>query len=78
MRLAELCEPEAFQATFGASHEQIRSLVESKTVTIPLLLKICPEGTTDPSPWLYNDVLSGFAMVGALAVGCNYAAFRMR
>ena len=76
-RLAELCEPEAFLQTFGAGKEQITHLVASKTVTIPLLLKICPTGTADPSPWLYNEVLSGFGLVGALAIGCNYAAFRL-
>ena len=48
-----------------------------KTVTLPLLLKLAPEGTPDPSPLLYNDVFYGIAGCSALALACNVAAFRL-
>ena len=49
----------------------------SKTVTVPLLLKLSPPGTADPSPYLYNEVLYGIAGFGALALACNVAAFKL-
>ena len=30
-------------------------------MTVPLLLKLSPPGTADPSPYLYNEVLYGIA-----------------
>ena len=49
----------------------------SKTVTVPLLLKLSPPGTVDPSPFLYNDVFYGIAGCSALALACNVAAFKL-
>ena len=46
-------------------------------MTLPLLLKLAPEGTPDPSPLLYNDVFYGIAGCSALALACNVAAFRI-
>lgn len=66
-----------FAATFGADKAELASLVHSKAVTLPMLLKLSPEGTADPSPFLYNDVFYGLAGCSALALACNLAAFRI-
>ena len=49
--------PESFLAKFGADPSQLESLVAAKTVTIPRLLEIAPQGTLDPSPFIYNSTL---------------------
>ena len=67
----------AFSAAFGAPKAELASLLANKTVTLPLLLKLSPEGTVDPSPFLYNDVFYGIAGCSALALACNVAAFRL-
>ena len=46
-------------------------------MTLPLLLKLSPPGTVDPSPFLYNDVFYGIAGCSALALACNVAAFKL-
>ena len=53
--LAEACDEAAFAAAFGGSIEQLPSLVKSNACTLPLLLRISPEGTPDPTPLLYNN-----------------------
>jgi MFS family permease len=80
LRIANLCEDDAFAGTFGAAKDDadaLARLVDSKTITIPMLLRAAPEGTPDPSPWLYQDTLAQFAVVGTLAIGCNIALFRL-
>ena len=47
----------AFTSAFGVGKEQLPLLVEKKTVTINRLMELVPEGTTDPTPFVYNDVL---------------------
>ena len=61
----------------GAPQSELASLISSKTVTLPLLLQLLPEGTPDPSPFLYNDVFYGIAGCSALALACNVAAFQL-
>ena len=75
--LAADVDADSFLATFGAPHSELASLIANKTVTLPLLLKISPEGTVDPSPFLYNDVFYGIAGCSALALACNVAAFQL-
>ncbi len=75
--LADGVSDDAFAAAFGAPKAELHALVESKTVTLPLLLKLHPPGTPDPSPLLYNDVFYGIAGCSALALACNIAAFRL-
>ena len=43
-------------------------LMDAKTVTINRLLDICPQGTIDPTPFLYDDALMvlGTCAAGAL------------
>ena len=75
--LADGVDDAAFAAAFGAPKTELASLIGSKTVTLPLLLQISPEGTPDPSPFLYNDVFYGLAGCSALALCCNVAAFKL-
>ena len=75
--LAADVDADAFLATFGAPHAELPSLLANKTVTLPLLLNISPEGTVDPSPFLYDDVFYGIAGCSALALACNVAAFQL-
>ena len=71
--LAADVDADSFLATFGAPHSELASLIANKTVTLPLLLKISPEGTVDPSPFLYNDVFYGIAGCSALALAEGYS-----
>jgi len=75
--LAADVDADSFLATFGAPHSELASLIANKTVTLPLLLTISPQGTPDPSPFLYNDVFYGIAGCSALALACNVAAFQL-
>ena len=77
IELAAEVDDSTFAAAFGAPKSELAALVSSKTVTLPLLLKLAPEGTPDPSPFLYNDVFYGLAGCSALALACNVAAFKL-
>ena len=76
-QLAAGVDEASFEAAFSAPKEDLAALIASKTVTLPLLLKLSPEGTPDPSPFLYNDVFYGLAGCSALALACNVAAFKL-
>ena len=75
--IAETCDEEAFVNAFGAPKAEAASLVQSKVVTLPLLLRIAPEGTVDPSPLLYDDAFYTLAGFSALAFACNVTAYRL-
>ena len=76
-QLAENVDDGAFAAAFGAPKSELTALLSSKTVTVPLLLTLSPEGTPDPSPFLYNDIFYGIAGCSTLALLCNVAAFKL-
>ncbi len=73
--LVENVEPRVFQSTFGASSDQLASLMEAKTVTIAKLMEIAPAGTVDPTSSLYNQTM--YLMAGLLIVAF-IANFLMR
>ena len=75
--IAESCDEHAFLTAFGAPKAEAASLVQSKVVTLPLLLRIAPEGTVDPSPLLYDDAFYTLAGFSALALACNVTAYRL-
>ena len=77
LAIAGQCDEATFQATFGAGRAEAATLIASKTVTLPLLLPIAPEGTIDPSPLLYDDAFYTLAGFSTLAFLCNVAAFRI-
>ena len=65
--LASKIDPEVFVNRFGVDASTgLTSLVESKTVSIAKLLELCPPGTIDPSPSLYNSTM--YLMAGGLGV----------
>jgi hypothetical protein len=70
--IAELigrCEPDAFEAKFGAPVESAQQLIESKTLTISQLLEILPPDTVDPTPYLYNNTMyTAAALIGIAAI----------
>lgn len=58
-------DPSAFAARFKAPLDDLQTLVESKRVTIDTLLEICPPGTADPTPFLYDSAM--YTMTGLMA-----------
>lgn len=75
-RIAHECDPYEFSATFGGEVGDIARLVDAKAVTLPLLMRIAPPGTVDPTPLLYNDAFYLLAGSSGLATACFAAAFR--
>ena len=67
----------AFAAAFGGTRDQLPALVQSNACTLPLLLRISPEGTPDPTPLLYNEAFTALAATSALGASCFVAAFRI-
>ncbi|GAB5358866.1 hypothetical protein AAMO2058_000495800 [Amorphochlora amoebiformis] len=68
--LASKLSPQAFEAAFGASRDSLDELIQAKVVTIRRLLEILPDGTTDPSPFLYDDTMMVLAAMHMVALGC--------
>jgi len=59
-------DPVEFTAKFGVDIAEAQTLVEAKTLTISKLLTIMPQGTVDPSPFLYNNTM--YTMAGLVSV----------
>jgi len=64
--LADKIDPAAFANAFGAPKSELDALVESKSATIKSLLELCPEGTSDPTPYLYDSTM--YTMAGLMGV----------
>jgi len=60
-------DPAAFATKFGVDISSAPTLIEAKTLTISKLMTIMPEGTVDPSPFLYNNTM--YTMAGLVSVG---------
>ena len=73
--LVDKVEPSVFQSTFGASSDQLASLMDAKTVTISKLMEIAPAGTVDPTPSLYNQTMY---LMASLLIVAFIANFLMR
>ena len=69
--LATKCTDDDFENTFLASKDQLQELMDAKTVTINRLLEICPQGTIDPTPFLYDQALLVMATCGVGALITN-------
>jgi hypothetical protein len=69
--LAAKTDPNQFASTFGASIDQLDSLVAAKTVTIAKLMEIVPTGTPDPTSGLYNSTLYLMAALLGVALVAN-------
>lgn len=66
-------DPQKFESTFGASMDKAADLVSSKALNISKLLTLCPPGTLDPSPYLYNTTM--YTLSGAMVVACVAHSF---
>ena len=63
-------DPTDFQSTFGADPSQYEQLLEARSLTIPRLMDLVPEGIPDPTPHIYDTTmytLSGLMAVAAVA-----------
>jgi MFS family permease len=69
--LVSKIDPSQFQAKFGASVDQLQTLIDAKTVTISKLMEIVPAGTIDPTPNLYNTTMYLMAVVLFIAFLAN-------
>jgi MFS family permease len=64
--LAAKVDPAKFFETFHAPMGDLQTLVDNKIVTVARLMEICPPGTIDPTPFLYDSTF--YSMVGILGV----------
>jgi hypothetical protein len=69
--LAARVDPERFRQTFGASLDQLDTLIGQQTVTIAKLMEIAPPGTVDPTPSLYNLTMYLMAALLGIALIAN-------
>ena len=74
---AQVTDDAKFEAAFGVGREMLPALIANKTATIPQLMAIAPEGTVDPSPFLYNDALYVMSGASLAALGLHLAALSM-
>lgn len=61
----------AFVQAFGAGREQLDELVAAHTVTINRLMELVPEGTADPTPFIYDKTMLVMAGLQACAFLTN-------
>jgi hypothetical protein len=64
-------EPAVFQSAFGASLDQLDTLIEQRTVTIAKLMEIAPAGTVDPTSSVYNTTMILMAALLGVALLSN-------
>ncbi len=69
--LASKIDSDKFQQAFGADKSALDALVEAKTVTIIRLMDICPPGTIDPTPFLYDSTVYAYAGMLSVALVSN-------
>ena len=73
--LVRKCDPSMFQEKYGAPVENLKELIEAKTVTIPSLMEIVPPGTLDPTPHLYDTTFYAMSGIIGAAMLCNALVF---
>ena len=62
-KLMEHVQPAAFESAFGAPMSAAPELIASKTINISKLMAICPPGTSDPTPYLYDNCMQALGCV---------------
>ena len=65
--------PDQFQHTFGVPISQYSELIATKTLTINKALALAPEGTLDPSPYLYDTTMYSLGGLMTVALMSLYA-----
>jgi hypothetical protein len=64
-------DPAMFASKFGASIDQLETLVAQKSVTIAKLMEVSPPGTVDPTSSLYNTTMYLMAALLFVALLAN-------
>lgn len=59
--------PAQFESVFGAPMEKASELLAAKTINISKLLALCPPGTIDPTPHLYDMPMYTLSAMAATA-----------
>lgn len=65
-------DPVKFKDLFGADIGQAQNLIEAKTLTISKLMAIVPNGTIDPSPFIYNNTMYAMASLVSLGAAMHF------
>ena len=71
--LVKTIAPAAFEKTFGSPISDLGQLVEANAVNIPRLLELCPTGTVDPTPFLYDPAFRTMGVVLGVGALANFA-----
>lgn len=71
--LAAAVPDATFEKAFGASKDHLETLIQSKAVTINRLLDLAGSAVTDPTPFLYDDML----MIMAGLHGASFVIIRL-
>jgi MFS family permease len=74
--LGKVEDPSAFAQAFGCSvtdTDMIQTLVRAKTITIGRLMEFVPDGTVDPTPFLYDSTCYAAASLMGVSVLANLA-----
>jgi hypothetical protein len=70
--LLQKINPAVFEQTFGVPVAAAEPLIKAKTVTISKLMELVPEGTIDPTPFLYDTTMQTIAGLAVLATFTHY------
>ena len=73
LSLTDLADNEKFIDAFGVSKSSIDTLIENKAVNIAKLLELCPDGTMDPTPYLYDPAFKTMGVVMGIGALANLA-----
>ena len=74
--LHSITDEEAFEIAFGCrvdDNASIQALIDAKTLTIPRLMELVPQGTIDPSPFLYDSTCYTAAALMGISALANLA-----
>lgn len=71
--LTEIADTSQFIEKFGVEKDSIETLIENKAINISKLLEICPNGTIDPTPYLYDPAFRTMGCVMAVGALANLA-----
>ena len=73
LKLTDLVDSQKFVDAFGVSKNSIDTLIENKAVNIAKLLELCPDGTLDPTPYLYDPAFKTMGVVMGIGAIANLA-----
>ena len=71
--LTNIIDNKKFIDAFGVSKDNIDTLISNKAVNIPRLLELCPIGTEDPTPYLYDPAFKTMGVIMGIGALANLA-----